>query len=137
MSDGQEPAAKFADRATLLGARARRYTEVAIDGVRYRFQSLNERERSEYDSRVVEKTGTIDIKKVAQQKRRLIVATLVDKDGTRMLTDKDLPALEELDGKLTSALYDAAAEHCGIAKGKGDEHEKNSEPTPGDASQLG
>jgi NMD protein affecting ribosome stability and mRNA decay len=127
-------APKLIDRAALLGAKARRHVTVEIQGNHYRFQSLNERERSEHDARAVEKTGELDLKKVAQQKRRLIVATLVDENGTRMLTEHDLKALEELDGKLTGELYDAAAKHCGIAKAKGDEHEKNSEPTPDGSS---
>lgn len=114
-----------ADRASLLGNKARRYAEVEIHGKVYRFQSLNEREKSEYDASVVEKSGEVSVKKVAQQKRRLLVKTLVDDAGTRILTEQDLPALEEVDGGLTSALYDAAAAHCGIGKSKVADEEKN------------
>ena len=124
----------FADRASLLGAKARRYTEAEILGKKYRFQSLNEREKSEYDARPLDKSGNIDQKKVSQQKRRLIVATLVDGAGTRILTDADLPLLEEIDGAITGALYDAAHAHCGIGKDGVAEQQKNSETTHADAS---
>lgn len=125
---------QLVDRASLLGAKARRYTEVEIDGKTYRLQSLNEREKSEYDSRVIDKSGHIDQKSAAKQKRHLLILALVDENGTRLLTNADLPALEELDGGLTGALYDAAIKHCGIGKDGVAEHKKNSETTTADDS---
>lgn len=134
MSDEQEP---LADRSSILGAKVRRYMERVIQGKRYRFQSLNEREFSDYNARIVHKDGGLDTKKVAQQHRRLIVMTLVDDKGTRILMESDLAALEEVDGGLTSELYEAAADHCGIGRSKVADHEKNSSETSDDGSRSG
>lgn len=132
MSDQEK---QYGTIEALLAKKIRRYAEETFGGILWRFQSLSELEKSDYDAFPLDKSGQVDFKKVKQHRRRLLILSLVDGNGTRIATEAHLAALEQVDGKITSDMYDFAAKHCGVSKGKGEEQEKNSDATPGDASQ--
>jgi Fe2+ transport system protein FeoA len=132
MSDKAE---QFAGLGDLLGFKVRRYAVHEARGKKWRFQSLTEKEKTDYELRPAEKTGAIDLKRAHQQKRRLLVMSLVNGDGVRIATEANLAEIEQVDGALVQELFDFASKHCGIGKDGGAEHEKNSEATQGDSSQ--
>jgi hypothetical protein len=62
----------------------------------------------------------------------LLIRTLVDQDGNRILTDADISALADLDGAVTAKLFDAAMEHVGFQSDEIDELVGNSRAIHGD-----
>lgn len=124
----------FVTREQFLKKAARRYVEATIEGVIYRFQSLTEKEKSAYEMAVATKKGEPNLDRLVDARRRVLVLSLVDDSGTRLLTDLDVEQMGELDGKLLAQLYDVAREHCGFAQGDIETLVKNSETTHADSS---
>ena len=60
-------------------------------------------------------------------RRRLIVLCLVDSEGKRLFSDGEASKLEDIDGEVTSLLFDAAKDHCGFSNDDIEELTKNSE----------
>lgn len=128
---GQKTTANgLATRAQLLKKTARRYAYFpesgTIDGLRFRMQSWTERERSDFESKMLSAKGTVSKAKMEDSRRRLIALTLVDESGERLLSDDDVSALEGIDSRLTSALFTAASDHIGFASDDLEELVKNS-----------
>lgn len=119
----------FADRASLEKKKVRRYTVCDRDGEKYRLQSLNALELSAFHAYPLDKLGHVDQKRAAQQKPLLVSLTWVDGNGSRICSGSDLSWLEEVDGGIISAIYDAAYAHCHIGKDGVAEQRKNSETT--------
>lgn len=138
--------ADLATRNSFLTGCKRRYgTHALSSGVVVRFQSLTEAEQSEHEMEVFQRDGTgllmrddqgnlvRDEIAITQNRCRLIVLTLVDEDGNRMLSNADIPQVELLDAADTRALYQAIQEHCGMLErrdAKKNASSTNSAPTP-------
>tara|TARA_B100000530_G_scaffold206897_1_gene132228 strand:- start:2550 stop:2939 length:390 start_codon:yes stop_codon:yes gene_type:complete len=114
---------EIAGRDALLGMTKRRYAEIKCGDVTFRLQSLTEAEKSRFEKSILTAKGKIK----DDARRRLLVATLVDSDGERLLTDADLRQLSELDGKVSQKLAAAAMEHTGFTDSDMDDLEKNSD----------
>ena len=113
-------------RDKLFSCRRRRYVTKEVGGLEFTFQSLTEAEKSRFEKTVMSSKGTVK----DDSRRRLLVATLVDKKTSApLLSDDDLAELGELDGALTSQLFDIAMGHVGVADDEIEVLEKNSRPT--------
>lgn len=121
---------EIAGRDALLGMTKRRYAEVKCGDMTFRLQSLTEAEKSHFEKSILTSKGRIK----DDARRRLLVATLVDSDGKRLLTDADLRQLSELDGKVSQKLAAAAMEHTGFTDSDMDDLEKNSDSIHGEGS---
>lgn len=131
MTTGNTKATKknsFGTREQLLGCSGKRFTEVVLGDTTFRLQSLTEGEKSRFEKSILSKKGVIR----DDARRRLLVRTLVDEDGNRILTDADISALAELDGAITAKLFDAAMEHVGFQADEIDELVGNSRAIHGD-----
>lgn len=110
-----EANAQLATREALISRAKRRYTHVDLpDGTRARLRNLTEREKSQFEADLLTDRGSLRKNRLEDAKRRLIVQTVVDAAGDLVLQPGDVKLLEEQDGALTSALYDAARKHCGF-----------------------
>jgi len=113
-------------REKLLAKTARRYVEVILDGDTYRIQSLSEKERCDYELSLQDKKGKFTADKL---RRMLLVKTLVDSNGARLLQDSDEALLREVDGRTIGVLYDRAKKHCGYDDDELEAITKNSDET--------
>ena len=115
-----------ATREKLFSCTRRRFVTKEVAGLTFCFQSLTEAEKSRFEKTVLNKS--VNVKD--DSRRRLLVATLVDeKSKEPLLTDDDLSELGQLDGALTSQLFDVAMSHVGFADDEIEVLEKNSKPT--------
>ncbi|TXH43411.1 MAG: hypothetical protein E6Q97_34120 [Desulfurellales bacterium] len=114
-------------RDQLLGARKRRFTQFPVEGLngKVRIRSLSEREKSDYESEFMDKKGNFSRDKLLSARRRLICLVVVDAEGNPLLTDDDVKALEEIDGRITSKIQEEAQVHCGIGRAQVEEEIKN------------
>ncbi len=125
-------------RDALLKSRPRRIEPVTIPddfpdaevaGRTYFVRALTVGEKGRFDQqflRRVKGDWKSDPEKTRQMRQRLLIATVVDADGTLLLTERDLPALTELDGGLAEMLVDAAMK---LNKVNAADYEKNSDET--------
>ena len=121
----------FLTRDQFLKPSPRRYKEVELpDGSTARIRNLTEDEKSTFEASVLSAKGEFSIDRVKQQRRRLICLCLVNAAGDRILSDEDATALKQVDGALTSALYDECRVWCGFDEGDIEELVKNSTATP-------
>ncbi len=116
---------EIASRESLLNRTNRRYTEVTVDGVKYRIQSLTEGEKSRYENSITNSKGSVKL----QARMQLLIATVVDDEGNRLFPSDDYSAMAQVDGALTGKLFNEAIEHCGFQEADIDELVKNSEAT--------
>ena len=115
-----------ATREKLFNCTRRRFITKEVAGLTFCFQSLTEAEKSRFEKTVLNKSGNVK----DDSRRRLLVATLVDeKSKEPLLTDDDLSELGQLDGALTSQLFDVAMRHVGFADAEIEVLENNSKPT--------
>ena len=115
-----------ATKEKLFKCKSRRYTTVKVGGLEFTFQSLSEAEKSNFEKQVLNKDGNVK----DNSRRLLLIATLVDGETHKpLLDDYDLGELGELDGAVTSQLFDAAMSHVGFADNEIEVLEKNSRPT--------
>ncbi len=100
-----------ATREKLFSCTRRRFRTITLGGIDYTFQSLTEAEKSRFEKQVLDKSGMVK----GDSRRRLIIATLVDvKSKVPLLTGADLAELGDLDGALTSELFEVAMSHVGL-----------------------
>lgn len=119
------------NRDDLLGQIQRRYVDAPLpDGRKLRLRSLTDREKSDYENEILTSKGGLNHSKVKAARRRLIVLCAVDEHNEVMLSAADVARLEEVDGAVTSAAYDAARIHCGFEAGDIEGLVKNSELIP-------
>ncbi len=115
-----------ATKEKLFKCKSRRYTTVKVDGLEFTFQSLSEAEKSNFEKQVLNKDGNVK----DNSRRLLLIATLVDGETHKpLLDDYDIGELGELDGAVTSQLFDVAMAHVGFADNEIEVLEKNSRPT--------
>lgn len=110
----------IANRTALLKLCERRYIdlELADAGITVRIQSLSEKEKSTYETRLIAKSGRGILRERLQDAtRRLIALCLVDENNDRVFSDSDVNQIGEMDSFVSSRIYDACQEHCGFNKG--------------------
>ena len=110
----------IANRNALLKLCERRYIdlELADAGITVRIQSLSEKEKSTYETRLIAKSGRGILRERLQDAtRRLIALCLVDENNDRVFSDSDVNQIGEMDSFVSSRIYDACQEHCGFNKG--------------------
>lgn len=110
---------KIATREQLIGLCKRRYVEVEIPELEatVRIQSLSEKEKSDYETRLISKNGRGILKdRLADATRRLIALCVVDQNGSRLFSNNDLSVIAEMDSFVSSRIYEACQEHCGFNK---------------------
>jgi len=110
----------IANRNALLKLCERRYIDLELEdaGVTVRIQSLSEKEKSSYETRLIAKSGRGILRERLQDAtRRLIALCLVDDKNERIFLDSDVNQIGEMDSFISSRIYDAAQEHCGFNKG--------------------
>ena len=120
----------IANRSALLKLCERRYIDLELEdtGVTVRIQSLSEKEKSTYETRLIAKSGRGILRERLQDAtRRLIALCLVDENNDRVFSDSDVNQIGEMDSFVSSRIYDAAQEHCGFNKGDIEDTVKNSE----------
>tara|TARA_R100001594_G_scaffold19247_2_gene37527 strand:- start:1903 stop:2283 length:381 start_codon:yes stop_codon:yes gene_type:complete len=121
-----------ATREKLFACTRRRYRTETIGGLDFTFQSLTEAEKSKFEKQVLNKQGSVK----DDSRRRLLVLSLVDaKSKQPLLDDADIVELGNLDGAVTSQLFDIAMEHVGFSDNEIEELEKNSQKTTGGGSR--
>ena len=117
-------------RGELLGLTKRRYKTIEIPELEltFRIQSLTEREKSEYETALLTKTGrSVSRERLTDASRRLMVLCLVDDNGDRLLEPADVGTLSQLDAIVASKIYDECQSHCGFGDDDIEEIVKNSE----------
>ena len=110
---------KLATRKQLIGLCQRRYVEVELPELdaSVRIQSLSEKEKSDYETRLISKNGRGILKdRLADATRRLIALCVVDANGDRLFDNTDLSIIAEMDSFVSSRIYEACQEHCGFNK---------------------
>lgn len=112
-------------RSEILSQTKRRFKDIPLNGGTYRIRSLTAREWLKHNKDTRNPDGT----PMPHHELSLIALCLVDDDGNVMLTDADLPQLEDWDSQVAVPLYWECMNHCGIAKSVGDV-EKNSGVMP-------
>ena len=121
-------------REAFMKPAERRYQTVDISGFgTVRIQSLNEKEWAEFEMSAVASKGGIIRKRVEDARRRLIALCVVDGDGNRLLSNADVPSLENLDGSVAAHLFDVCQKHCGFEDNEIEDLVKNSDRIPDDA----
>jgi hypothetical protein len=111
-------------REAFLSKTAKRYVDKVILGDHYRFQSLTEGEKASYEIKLQDKKAGMSYEK---SRALLLCRTLVDEEGNRILQDTDVPAVMAMDGRVTTAAFVVAQEHCGYEDGDISELVKNSD----------
>ena len=121
-------------REAFMKPAERRYQTVDINGFgAVRIQSLNEKEWAEFEMSAVASKGGIIRKRVEDARRRLIALCVVDEAGNRLLSNADVPSLENLDGSVAAHLFDTCQKHCGFEDNEIEDLVKNSDGIPDDA----
>lgn len=93
-------------RHKIFAAKHRRYADVDVHGFgTIRVQSLSEKERSSLEVAAGQDPASL--------RSRMIAAAIVDQDGNRVFSDAEVDQIGEVDFRVTLALADAVAEHCG------------------------
>ena len=120
-------------REAFMKPAERRYRNVNIDEFgTVRIQSLNEKEWAEFEMSAVASKGGIIRKRVEDARRRLIALCVVDESGNRLLSNADVPSLENLDGSVAAHLFDVCQKHCGFEDNEIEDLVKNSDRIPDD-----
>ena len=126
-------------REALLKRRPRRTKSVMIDpdfsdrelaGQTILVQAMTARERAEFEKQFVDKSGKPIPSRHNEIRERLVIATVVDKEGNLLFADGDLPALKEVDAAILEAIVKASQELNSISTDDLDELAKNSSATP-------
>lgn len=81
-------------------------------------RSMNERERSEYETRFVNAEGDVVAELLAESRRVLIQKCLLEEDGSQMFAESEIDQIAELDGKFAGELDDLLRDLCGLNKEK-------------------
>jgi hypothetical protein len=121
-------------RDQLLGSFTRRFRLVETLAGQVRIRNLTEAEKSDFESGSLQADGKLNLAHVRAQRRKLIAAVLVDDAGLPLLQPGDIDRLKDLDSAVTTAIFQAATEHCGFSTDDMEELEKNSAAAGGDDS---
>ena len=117
----------YVKRDALFAVADRRYTDVEIDGLgKFKIQTLNDLEKSEYDAQAINKRGAFNRRAAVSANARLIVLCSVEPQ----FSADDVRRIQSLDAGAVEKLATACRVHCGFAE----EPEKNSDTTDADDS---
>jgi len=95
-------------------AARRRVESYYVEGFgNVRVQSLNEKERAEYEVAMLDDSGKFNRRAAQDARLKLILATVVNDDGKKIFTPGDLQWLRELDSVVVERLTDAINRHLG------------------------
>lgn len=97
-------------------------------------RSLTERERSEYERKMLDKKGNVDGDKLLVAKCRLIIMCVVDQNGEPVFREAQIQELMDTDSALTNHLYSQCKKHCGFDEDDIERLVGNSESTTVDDS---
>lgn len=116
-----------------------RYTEVEIPvlGTKVRIRNISEAERGRIEAlQAMARTEEDRVQAAREEPCRFIIACVVNEQGERLFTLKDLPQLMAQDSSITRPLFYGIREHCGTGPGAKsvEDHEKNCEATGDDSS---
>lgn len=125
------------DKAAILAADDLEHEDVPAPewGGTVRVRGLNGRERDSYEMRmaVARQNGETDV----DIRASLVGRCMVDENGERLFTDRELPQLALKSGAVLDRVFDVVARLSGIATGDGDEPAGKSDATSGDGSPTG
>ena len=93
-------------------------------------QEMDAAARDRFDAWVVKRAGN----EVGGMRLRVLIATVVNEDGTPMFSDLDIPDLMKKSSRATSRLSDVGMKLSGMNEEAKVETVKNSEPAPSDDS---
>lgn len=130
MTTKTKKATNLTTRNELLGLTKRRFKTIDIPelDLTFRIQSLTEREKSEYETALLTKTGRgVSRERLTDAARRLMVLCLVDDDNNRLLEPGDVNALSQLDAIVAAKIYNECQTHCGFGEEDIEQIVKNSE----------
>jgi len=120
------------DRDTLLGSFQRRYRTVETLFGQVRIRNMTEREKADFEAGGITADGKINLRHIRNQRRRLVAFSVVDDQGVPLLQPGDEDRLGDIDAAVTTAIFEAAREHCGFSAEEAEELEKNSSTTTAD-----
>lgn len=122
----------------ILGAEDSEYRDVPVPewGGTVRIMGISGTGRDAHESSffVFGTGGKIVGKNFKNSRARLLALTLVDEDGQRLFTEKDITALGAKSGKVLDRLYDIAKELSGLTEAAVEAKAGNSEPGESDSS---
>lgn len=128
------------DRNSILRPYTTRYAEIYIPllGDTIRVCSVPELERSRIEARqAMARSDDEREQNVRELRARWIVRCVVDENGQRLFTTKDIAEWMAADAGITGPLYQGIVDHCIPVGQSVEDHEKNSEATRGDCSPQG
>lgn len=102
-----------------------------------RIRGLSAEERDDYEQTLVERgpDGKVRTKrKYTNVRASLVMRCLVDENGERMFSDKDLGELGKVDGAIVDRLYDVARRLSGMSREAEEEAVEGFEPAQDDDS---
>lgn len=121
----------YLSKDEILGAADQSFTELEISEWRgtIRIGNISAAEKGKYESGLfkfnADGTRTINEKNLATLRTRLIVACVVDDEGKRVFTEKDIEALGEKSAAVIQDVFEACQEHNGMEPPAVDEIEGN------------
>lgn len=126
----------LATREQFLKPAKRRFLDVRlpIAGITVRIRSMFEREKEEYEARLLNSKGDVTRDSMLNARRRLIAYCLCDEDGERLLSDADIESMRDLDGADLAFLQEQCQSFVGFKSGDIEGLVKNSEAGPADNS---
>lgn len=118
MSDEETTASpQLLGRNDFIGSGTRRFLTESLpwDPARaIRVRSLTDKEQSAYEVENLCEDGSPHAERLQTAKRRLVALTLVGSDDKPFLTEADVKAMEDTDGKLIAFAFNVAQKHCNI-----------------------
>ena len=102
-----------ANREAFLAGGKRRYRDVALPvaGVTVRIQSLTELEKAQFEAEFYDTNGKKIRGRTLDSRARLIMLSLVDDAGEKLLAPGDETSVMQMDSADTGALWEAIWDH--------------------------
>ena len=116
---------EFLTREQLIQKRPMRTEEVEVPelGGKVLVKALTTGERGKYENSFLSKKGTVVLDLAAKMRSKLVSQTVVDASGKLLLTEDDIPLLEQQDAGAIVRIYEAAQRLSGFTKADMDEIE--------------
>ena len=114
-------------KSAILEASDLPFTDVDVPewGGTVRIRTMTARERDDYEASIYDMDGkTVKVKR-EDFRAKLLARCLIDEDGKRLFTTKDIPQLSGKSAKPVQALFEVAQELNGLSADAQDELEKN------------
>jgi hypothetical protein len=97
-------------------------------------RSMTGVERDDFEASIVSIKGKDEKANLRNFRAKLVALCVVDQDGKRMFSEKDIPALGQKNAAALDRVFTKAQEMSGLRKEDVNELTKNSEATSGDDS---